>query len=106
MARRNMAVHWRLGNHMRKRTTQTPAPIAPEQLTAKTDAMAVERRDRPYIYYNATNSLCPTCLRVIQAKILLQDNKVYMYKTCPEHGAVKTLLSSDAKYYISQAQFN
>ena len=91
---------------MRKRSTKTEAPVAPEQIAERTDEMAVERRDRLYIYHNATNSLCPTCLRVIQAKILLQDNKVYMYKTCPEHGAMKTLLSSDAKYYLSQAQFN
>src|SRR5947207_10009728 len=62
------------------------------------------RHDRPYIYHNFTNSLCPTCLKVVQAKVILQNNKVYMLKTCPEHGAIRTLLSSDAAYYLSQSQ--
>jgi len=64
------------------------------------------RHDRPYIYHNFTNSLCPKCLKVIQAKIILQNNKVYMLKTCPEHGAMRTLISSDAAYYLSQSQYN
>jgi uncharacterized radical SAM superfamily Fe-S cluster-containing enzyme len=64
------------------------------------------RHDRPYIYHNFTNSLCPTCLKVIQAKIILQHGKVYMLKTCPEHGAMRTLLSSDAAYYLTQSQYN
>jgi uncharacterized radical SAM superfamily Fe-S cluster-containing enzyme len=64
------------------------------------------RRNRPYIYHNFTNSLCPTCLKVIQAKVILQDNRVYMLKTCPDHGAMRTLLSSDAAYYLSQSQYN
>src|SRR5215470_19915345 len=64
------------------------------------------RHDRPYIYHNFTNSLCPQCLKVIQAKIILQNNRVYMLKTCPEHGAMRTLISSDAAYYLSQSQYN
>ncbi len=90
---------------MRKQSLTQP-PVTMGDIAAKTDEMAVERRDRPYIYHNFTNSLCPTCLRVVQAKILIQDGKVFMYKTCPEHGAVKSLLSSDAKYYLSQSQYN
>src|SRR5919201_4088065 len=79
--------------------------VAPEPDTGTEDAPVV-RRDRPYIYHNFTNSLCPTCLKVIQAKVILQNNKVYMLKTCPDHGAMRTLLSSDAAYYLSQSQYN
>ncbi len=94
---------------MRKRAIRAPlkqiaadVAIPPEQ----TDEMAVTRRDRPYIYHNFTNSLCPICLKVVQAKIIIQNNKVYMVKVCPEHGTMKTLMSSDAAYYLSQAQYN
>src|SRR5438874_2593498 len=79
--------------------------VAPEPDTGTEDAPVV-RRDRPYIYHNFTNSLCPTCLKVIQAKVILQNNKVYMLKICPDHGAMRTLLSSDAAYYLSQIQYN
>src|SRR3989440_9149527 len=78
---------------------------APEPDTGTEDAPVV-RRDRPYIYHNFTSSLCPTCLKVIQAKVILQNDRVYMLKTCPDHGAMRTLLSSDAAYYLSQSQYN
>src|SRR5260370_5500739 len=80
-------------------------PIAAMPVPGPEDPVMV-RHDRPYIYHNFTNSLCPKCLKVIQAKIILQNNKVYMLKTCPEHGAMRTLLSSDAAYYLSQSQYN
>lgn len=70
------------------------------------DDPLMARHDRAYIYHNFTNSLCPHCHKVIQAKVILQDNKVFMLKTCPEHGPMRTLLSSDAAYYLSQSQYN
>src|SRR5215470_13716453 len=75
-------------------------------LEGSTEETYSARHDRPYIYHNFTNSLCPRCLKVIQAKIILQNNKVYMLKTCPEHGVMRTLISSDAAYYLSQSQYN
>ncbi len=30
--------------------------------------------DRPYLYYELTNSVCTTCYRKVEAKIVLQDN--------------------------------
>ncbi|HEX3643660.1 MAG TPA: radical SAM protein [Ktedonobacteraceae bacterium] len=81
----------------------TPIEIMP--VPGPEDPLMV-RHDRPYIYHNFTNSLCPICLKVIQAKVILQNNKVYMLKTCPEHGAMRTLPSSDAAYYLSQSQYN
>ncbi len=92
---------------MRKAAAPKPA----QRLSVPDMAPAIEetfppRKDRPYIYHNFTNSLCPRCLRVIQAKVIIQNNKVYLMKTCPEHGAMRTLLSSDATYYLSQSQYN
>src|SRR5438067_11094784 len=79
--------------------------VAPEPEAGTGDAPVI-RRDRPYIYHNFTNSIYPQCLKVIQAKVILQNNKVYMLKTCPDHGAMRTLLSSDAAYYLTQSQYN
>jgi uncharacterized radical SAM superfamily Fe-S cluster-containing enzyme len=51
-------------------------------------------------YYRKTFSVCPECLERIPAVIKEDDDgKVYMYKTCEQHGDFKDLISSSAKYY-------
>src|SRR2546421_351332 len=56
-------------------------------------------RDRDYLFYELTSSLCATCLRKVEAKVVIQDQNVYMLKRCPEHGFAKVLISTDAEYY-------
>ncbi|MFN8355157.1 MAG: radical SAM protein [Spirosomataceae bacterium] len=58
-------------------------------------------KERPYIYYDFTLSLCSTCLRRVDAKIVFEDDKVFMHKRCPEHGFEKVLIASDVEYYRS-----
>jgi uncharacterized radical SAM superfamily Fe-S cluster-containing enzyme len=55
--------------------------------------------DRPYLYYELTNSICTTCLRKVEAKIVFQDERVYMHKRCGRHGLEKVLISTDIEYY-------
>ena len=55
--------------------------------------------DRPYIFYELTNSLCATCLQKVEAKIVFQNDRVYMLKNCFEHGHQKVLISTDVEYY-------
>ena len=31
---------------------------------------------RPYLFYGATQALCATCLRVVEAKELIEDGRV------------------------------
>jgi uncharacterized radical SAM superfamily Fe-S cluster-containing enzyme len=54
---------------------------------------------RPYLYYDHTVSLCEHCLRRIEAKHVIRDSQVWMYKWCPEHGHAKVLIASDAAYW-------
>jgi hypothetical protein len=56
-------------------------------------------KSRPYLYYDHVVSLCEHCLRRIEAKTVIRDNEVWMYKWCPEHGQSKVLIASDAKYW-------
>src|SRR6185503_17511925 len=56
-------------------------------------------RDRDYLFYELTTSLCATCLRKVEAKVVIQDQNVFMLKRCPEHGFAKVLISTDAEYY-------
>lgn len=91
---------------MARRKPQKPLPTVPAELPENVEGIYPARHERNYIYHNFTNSLCPTCLKVIQAKVILQNEKVYLLKTCPEHGMMRTLLSSDAAYYLRQSQYN
>src|SRR3954463_8594224 len=54
---------------------------------------------RPYLYYDHVVSLCEHCLRRIEAKQVIQDGRVWLHKWCPQHGASKVLLASDADYW-------
>jgi uncharacterized radical SAM superfamily Fe-S cluster-containing enzyme len=46
-----------------------------------------------------TKSLCPTCMSVLEADIIDEDGRVWMIRTCPEHGSFKDLYWSDADMY-------
>ena len=59
-----------------------------------------------YTYYDFTVSLCPVCLQRIDAKIVFENEKVYMRKTCKEHGFFKVLLASDIEYYKNIRNYN
>lgn len=55
--------------------------------------------DRPYIFFELTSGLCSKCLRKVETKVVIQDDKVYLHKWCPQHRFEKVLISSDAAYY-------
>jgi uncharacterized radical SAM superfamily Fe-S cluster-containing enzyme len=61
---------------------------------------------RKYTYYDFTLSLCPECLKRIDAKIVFEDQKVYMLKRCPDHGASKVLIADDIAYYKNIRNYN
>lgn len=62
--------------------------------------------ERNYTYYDFTVSLCPHCLKRIDAKIVFEDGCVYQMKRCPEHGFMKVLLANDIAYYKNIRNYN
>jgi 7,8-dihydro-6-hydroxymethylpterin dimethyltransferase len=62
--------------------------------------------ERTYTYYDFTLSLCPHCLRRIDAKIVFEEGNVYMLKFCKEHGAMKVLIATDVPYYKNIRNYN
>ncbi|MFL5237508.1 MAG: radical SAM protein [Rhizomicrobium sp.] len=64
--------------------------------------MTFVRPSKGYIFYGQTTSLCETCLRLVPAKIVFEDNDVFFLKRCKEHGAQKTKVASDVAYFKSQ----
>ncbi len=61
---------------------------------------------RPYTYYDFTISLCPICLKRVDAKIVFEDNQVFMLKKCNEHGPTKVLIATDVDYYKNIRNYN
>jgi len=62
--------------------------------------------ERPYTYYDFTLSLCHTCLRRVDAKIVFEAGKVFMLKNCSEHGFQKVLIATDIDYYKNIRNYN
>ncbi|HEY0609407.1 MAG TPA: radical SAM protein [Chitinophaga sp.] len=62
--------------------------------------------EKDYTYYDFTISLCSTCLRRVDAKIIFEQGKVFMLKHCPEHGREKVLIATDIAYYKNTRNYN
>jgi uncharacterized radical SAM superfamily Fe-S cluster-containing enzyme len=50
-------------------------------------------------FIKQTKTLCPECLKVLDATIFEEDNKVYIEKECPEHGKFREIYWSDYEHY-------
>ncbi len=57
---------------------------------------------RDYTFLGVTQSLCPECLELTPAKIIVRNNRVYFRKTCETHGVREDFICSDATYYDRQ----
>jgi uncharacterized radical SAM superfamily Fe-S cluster-containing enzyme len=54
---------------------------------------------RPYLFYDTATSICTTCYRRVDAKIVFEDGNVFLLKRCPEHGFERVLVADDVDYY-------
>jgi len=55
---------------------------------------------RPHTFLGMTQSLCPDCLALVPAKILVRpDRRVYFRKHCPAHGVREDFVCSDVRWY-------
>ncbi len=72
-------------------TLETPASLTPP-----------ERKAAPYIFHSQSSSLCETCLRVVPAKVIIEEDKVFYLKRCKDHGVMKTMISDDLAYWQQQ----
>jgi uncharacterized radical SAM superfamily Fe-S cluster-containing enzyme len=52
-----------------------------------------------HTFLGITQSLCPECLALVQAKILQREGRVYFRKRCPVHGVREDFVSSDVRWF-------
>ena len=53
----------------------------------------------PYTYLGMTVSICSRCHRSLAASVQERASRVFLTRTCPEHGRFRTLIASDAEWY-------
>jgi uncharacterized radical SAM superfamily Fe-S cluster-containing enzyme len=51
------------------------------------------------MFYDIAISICSTCYRRVDAKIVFENDRVLMLKHCPEHGHERVLIADDVEYY-------
>jgi len=56
-------------------------------------------KTRDYLFYDTAVSICTTCFKRVDAKIVFEDGNVFMLKRCPEHGFERVLMADDVDYY-------
>lgn len=61
---------------------------------------------RNYTFLEFTNSLCRHCQQIIPAKIIQQEDRVFLLKYCPEHGQQMELLEEDARYHARKRDYD
>ncbi|MEI7893516.1 MAG: radical SAM protein [Myxococcales bacterium] len=63
------------------------------------------RSSTNHIYFASTRSLCPTCKRAIDAKVVFRDGSVFLAKHCLDHGPSEVLLASSVDWYLDALSF-
>jgi uncharacterized radical SAM superfamily Fe-S cluster-containing enzyme len=53
-----------------------------------------------------TESLCPECTKVIPARVIADQGKVVMLKSCPEHGDFRDIVFSNLDLYLKMEEWN
>ncbi len=54
---------------------------------------------RDHTFLGMTQSLCPECLALVPAKIIVRDGRVYFRKRCERHGVREDFVCSDVRYF-------
>ncbi|MGE0536985.1 MAG: radical SAM protein [Pirellulales bacterium] len=54
---------------------------------------------RDHTFLGMTQSLCPECLAVVPAKIIVRGQRVYFRKHCPTHGSRDDFICSDVAWF-------
>ncbi len=60
---------------------------------------------RDHTFQGTTQSLCPECLALVPAKIIVKGIRVYFRKRCPTHGVREDFVCSDVALY-DQMQYS
>lgn len=63
-------------------------------------AHGLSARDGEELEFKRTTSTCPSCLALVEARVVIRDGRVYFDKQCAACGPSRALVSEDAGYYV------
>lgn len=55
--------------------------------------------------FKNTTSTCPKCMQLLNAQVVIRDDKVFFKKDCGKCGATEAMVSEDAAYYVGAYAF-
>lgn len=55
--------------------------------------------------FKKTTSTCASCLALVEAEVVIRDDKVFFKKVCTQCGPSEALVSEDARYYVQAYAF-
>jgi len=64
-----------------------------------------DRLARHHVYHSQTRSLCGTCKRSVDAKVVFEGDAVFFDKLCPEHGQQLVRVASSVEWYLDCLAF-
>jgi len=82
---------------------KTTPPTNLLSTVVKTETIQIERMETKQI--RETGSICPECNKILPASIYERDGKIWINKTCPDHGEIEELYFGSADMYYKFAKF-
>ncbi|OFX16757.1 radical SAM protein [archaeon RBG_16_50_20] len=70
----------------------------------KVETIQLERTETKLI--RETRSICPDCNKILPANVFEREGKIWIAKTCPDHGEVEELYFGSADMYYKFAKFS
>lgn len=64
-----------------------------------------ERGTRIPVYLGMTRSTCPICLELVDARLLMSGNRLFLRKFCPDHAISEVLISEDARRTLASREY-
>ncbi|MGD0422803.1 MAG: radical SAM protein, partial [Candidatus Bathyarchaeia archaeon] len=68
----------------------------------KLETIQIERTELKQI--RETRSICPDCNKILPASVYERDGKIWISKTCPDHGEIEELYFGSADMYYKFAK--
>ncbi len=56
--------------------------------------------DRPYTYLKTVQGVCRECKKIVNARIIEEDGRIYQERMCPEHGKARALIAENSAWYL------
>ena len=57
------------------------------------------------VYEKKTRSICPECKKTIDALLIQEGDKIYMRKTCEEHGSFSDIITDEIEFYLNAQKY-